>query len=207
MNLPMIEPGVWHELYHEASHADSLLRRGIFMHTFEVMSRVLELPGELAVGEDARQLLRWTWDFHDKHLASTLTWQACEEKYFGGSGECNQFCNDGETEEPTVAPIAAMGPGMWAVIHIEAACVDSALGAVLFAHHMHERALRFPCGVCKSHFDNFMAVYPPEEAGATALETLHWTHKFHNNVNERLGKAQFSWTQTRGIYGHLMPSS
>jgi len=56
-----------------------------------------------------------------------------------------------------------------------------------------------PCQqVCARHAAEYHAQHPPALQGSDAYQL--WIFNFHNDVNRRLGKPQFTWAQYRDYY-------
>jgi Erv1 / Alr family len=106
--------------------------------------------------------------------------------------------------------IKTLGPGMWHVIHVQAAaCTCSGSHAWLHLHmfetFLKDMAHNFPCGECKTHFLNYLSSHSLQVDLGTYINKdfaiLYWTFVFHNRVNQRLpNKAEISWRECLELY-------
>jgi hypothetical protein len=66
-----------------------------------------------------------------------------------------------------------------------------------------EDAIRFykaletmlPCGICRSHYTQFLQEMPVERAVGSRDDLIYWVFQLHNKVNENLGKRQISFDE------------
>jgi hypothetical protein len=94
-----------------------------------------------------------------------------------------------------------VGPGMWFTIHTLAAEAKTEKDKQDVIKHIRTLNNRFPCADCKVHFSNYLSLHPPEETIKQSPESLFaWTINFHNSVNFRLKKPQFSYEESKSIY-------
>lgn len=195
---PALAPGIWYELKTEAASATTSMRYGVFCYTVHVIYTALAMPAPPVPGyTNNEDLLRWVWS-----IKETETWAECLAKYLTGEAECNTFCGEDADDKP----IRVIGAGLWFVIHAEAGMVLTAYAFYVFSVKMEERAARFPCGVCKQHFINYMSAYPLQELeDQTAIQVFFWTFKFHNAVSERLALPTLPWAKAREIYSRVLP--
>lgn len=56
----------------------------------------------------------------------------------------------------------------------------------------------YPCGDCASHFQKLLEKYPPQVSSRRAA--AGWACFVHNQVNERLGKAEFDCNNIGDFY-------
>ena len=56
-----------------------------------------------------------------------------------------------------------------------------------------------PCKECKMHCSQYMSKHPPNLTSSCELQK--WAFNFHNNINVRLGKPQFTVAQYQRKYG------
>jgi FAD-linked sulfhydryl oxidase len=56
----------------------------------------------------------------------------------------------------------------------------------------------YPCGECAAHFQGLLAKYPPQTSSRDAAS--QWGCFLHNQVNERLGKAEFDCNSVGSVY-------
>ena len=59
----------------------------------------------------------------------------------------------------------------------------------------------YPCGECAYHFRQFVKADPPRVDSRSAF--AQWLCRLHNNVNRRLGKAEFNCTTVDAKWGGL----
>lgn len=198
----LIGPGIWHELHNEAALATSLFRYGVFVHTLETIHAAFELVAPpVPAFSDHLALLKWTWAYHNQVNGSNYPWRDCLKTYGTADQECDVFC----TEEETETPIKIVGPGMWFIIHAEGARVRNSYGHAVYTQHMLERSERFPCGACRGHFTAYMQAHPLSEVKPNGVDILHWSFKFHNAVNARLGKNCVTWGEIVQKYCCVAP--
>lgn len=85
------------------------------------------------------------------------------------------------------------GPGIWFAIHLMAYKTDKDITLKRpFLTYINALAENFPCGECRGHFKNYLSTNPPDKA----QELFKWTWEFHNAVNKRLGKKQFTYEES-----------
>ena len=188
-----LSPGVWHEIFREAAHATTVVRMAVFLYFFGKLNTLFK-TGEVIEpeGDTNVEVLHWLWDLHNEFNVEDLSWTEMEEMYLQKQ-PCNVFC----TDDGSNSVIIKYGPGIWKVIHIEAGSVGSVYETAIFVEHMYDRVKQFPCGVCKGHFEEYIAENPPEDAEQTNEGLLYWTFLFHNAVNERLGKGPGDWEEIK----------
>lgn len=85
--------------------------------------------------------------------------------------------------------IKKYGPGMWYSIHQDAKISDKDSTRNQFINNLKSKFELFPCDKCKEHITQYMKDYPLEKSE----NLFYWTWKFHNDVNKRLGKQEFSY--------------
>ncbi len=91
------------------------------------------------------------------------------------------------TPQPSSTDWSVLGPQMWGKLHTRAREYDGNAGAAAVFLILFTFAI--PCGDCKRHWLEMLKRSPPDLSSAEAY--YQWTVDRHNEVNLRLGKAQF----------------
>jgi hypothetical protein len=95
-------------------------------------------------------------------------------------------------------PMGIIGPLLWRQIH------NWTLTANLKADrdYINLNILpKIPCGDCKTHAQAWLKANPPD---FTSYATLFaWGNRFHNSVNERLGKRQWNVEEALKRWGQI----
>lgn len=87
-------------------------------------------------------------------------------------------------------PPEKFGPGTWFVMHAFAKmCDKKKKDREHFISFLNNVIRKLPCKVCRKHSNQYINDNPLNNDG----EIFLWTWKFHNNVNERLGKPLMSY--------------
>jgi hypothetical protein len=90
-------------------------------------------------------------------------------------------------------PLAAWGPLKWRWLHVWAIFYPSA-PTQRDARRASLQLARFleslPCASCMQHARAFVAASPPPLDSSASLQ--EWTRKFHNTVNARLSRPEFT---------------
>lgn len=90
----------------------------------------------------------------------------------------------------------------WDRIHRKAGRVRSSEDKKKFIKYIKKLYKVMDCEVCKSHTKKFMKTYPINEYETYIDDDgidrglLRWTWIFHNDVNIRLGKKEYRWSET-----------
>ena len=108
---------------------------------------------------------------------------------------------------------AYIGPGTWHTLQTMAFHARSKKDQLGFIKQMKLICNYFPCEKCRGHCKEYIKNHPLEEyLGATieqpnigadmALGMFIWVWKFHNSVNNRIGKNIMSWEQAFQLYAN-----
>ena len=103
---------------------------------------------------------------------------------------------------------AIWGPKVWRLLHLLAAVSDRRDVALLWHKVIRATADVLPCAVCKSHMHNYLSTHSFMRIRRFELKTgvdirnqaMSEVWLFHNNVNERLGKPQYTLEQLAEAY-------
>jgi len=94
-----------------------------------------------------------------------------------------------------------IGPGYWDRIHSTALSADEYTKQMGFVQWMKNMCEDFPCRKCSKHCKEYLHKNPPKDSvGKGAMAMFIWAWKFHNAVNQRLGKPEMSYETALGIY-------
>lgn len=52
-----------------------------------------------------------------------------------------------------------------------------------------------PCGICRSHYSEFLREMPVEHAVGSRDDLIYWVFQLHNKVNVNLGKREFTFDE------------
>jgi hypothetical protein len=52
-----------------------------------------------------------------------------------------------------------------------------------------------PCGICRSHYSQFLQEMPVEQAVGSRDDLIYWVFQLHNKVNANLGKRQITFDE------------
>jgi hypothetical protein len=52
-----------------------------------------------------------------------------------------------------------------------------------------------PCGICRSHYSEFLREIPVEQAVGSRDDLIYWVFRLHNKVNVNLGKREFTFDE------------
>ena len=104
------------------------------------------------------------------------------------------------TKSPTPFDPAIMGPGIWYRIHIDAlAAVTDELKASYIVY-INNLCDKFNCKKCQEHFREYLDDNSFESYWRMENGFFKWTWAFHNAVNKRLGKREYSYEECLGMY-------
>lgn len=87
---------------------------------------------------------------------------------------------------------ATWGPHVWKSIHAIAAHTDATNNATAFKAYMTALADALPCSACQKHMKDYIATNPLPDTNC-----FEYTVEFHNAVNKRLGKPDFTPERAR----------
>jgi hypothetical protein len=93
---------------------------------------------------------------------------------------------------------AIWGPSFWYVIHIVADSAPDILSEnqqILYREFYQKLIEVLPCPICSIHARDHIKKHPP--VVSSRIELLKWTIRFHNEVNQQLGKRIF--TEQEGL--------
>ena len=99
-----------------------------------------------------------------------------------------------------------IGPGEWCALHRLAASANTDIGKKLFVNYMNVLSKTFPCISCREHIIEYMGKNPISKYGKIRNDEgidvgyFKWTFKFHNAVNVRIHRAEFSWDEAYSLY-------
>jgi hypothetical protein len=91
------------------------------------------------------------------------------------------------------------GPSMWRVLHsLSFSISDNSRekDRKKFIEFLQSLRTLLPCEDCRLHFAEYLDEHNPQKAENLAV----WTFDFHNAVNQRLGKPQFSFEDVSKVY-------
>ncbi len=108
---------------------------------------------------------------------------------------------DGEFEEggkmKEISP-KVFGPGTWVMIHIMSMNCDNSSRDCFIA--FVDRVLsRLPCKKCRKHAIEYAEKHPLNDIEDTR-DLFRWSWRFHNEVNQRLGKKEMSYEDAYNMY-------
>jgi Erv1 / Alr family len=84
-------------------------------------------------------------------------------------------------------PPEVWGPNLWGALH------TLCLTETITPEFIQEFARVIPCPACAMHFRDLLEMFPFEQAE----DKFQWSVRIHNQVNDRLGKPQFTVSQAR----------
>lgn len=106
-----------------------------------------------------------------------------------------------------------VGPGTWHVIHALAYAAKTKNEQQQFVKTMHTICETFPCENCKEHCKEYIKNNPMNKLIDVEFDTgeklglFMWTWKFHNAVNQRIGKNTMSWSDAYSLYSGVNKKS
>ena len=101
---------------------------------------------------------------------------------------------DDSTESQPSTPKTIWGRNAWDFFHTSSFAysdnptMKEKLAAFNFFNSI---AKMLPCDICSQHCEEYVQNNPPDVTNKITLSK--WLVKFHNNVNKRLGKSEFSY--------------
>ena len=83
-----------------------------------------------------------------------------------------------------------LGPGYWAVLHIDSYNANDYDSKVDSANTIARIITKFPCEKCRRHATEYASANPLIHSvkDSDPYSVFKWVWKFHNAVNSRLGK-------------------
>jgi hypothetical protein len=111
---------------------------------------------------------------------------------------------DQNPEVPIFADIQRIGPGIWYVIHLQAARATTPELQNAFISNTIALANNFKCQKCKVHFLKYIEKFPLQQWTQPLPNTIPglfaWTVNFHNEVNRFLKKPIMAIEDAYKIY-------
>ena len=95
-----------------------------------------------------------------------------------------------------------IGPGVWFTCHTLSHYSDTERERRNVCKTIRILCTNFKCETCSRHCAFYMTEHPPENHISTRWGLFEWTVEFHNAVNSRIGKSQYSLAQAHIIYGN-----
>ena len=95
------------------------------------------------------------------------------------------------------------GPGYWAAMHIDSFKAKTYEEKITAANTIARLITTFPCSKCKKHGTEYASHHPlihPINDG-DPLSLFRWVWKFHNTVNQRIGKQVTSFDEAVKKWG------
>lgn len=99
------------------------------------------------------------------------------------------------------------GPLVWNFLQGLATVSDRGDIYHLWNNMLHVTAAILPCDQCRIHMKNYLSTHSfvpkdwmKQTGTENSMQIQKWVHKFHNAVNERLGKPQFAFSEIQYIY-------
>lgn len=105
----------------------------------------------------------------------------------------------------TAISIVKLGPGLWFSIHFQAVRAVDPEGKMQFTQFINQLLINFPCTSCVEHFRSFLSANPLINYWHVERGLFKWSVKFHNSVNEKLGKAVMSYSDALNTYHNSEP--
>lgn len=101
----------------------------------------------------------------------------------------------------------SFGPGMWATIHILSFNANTKSDQIQFIKTMKIIVNNIPCETCRGHAKEYVKTHKMEEfLNEKGYGMFMYTWKFHNTVNQRLGKPIMSYDMAFHRYNQLKNS-
>ena len=99
------------------------------------------------------------------------------------------------------------GPGLWLTLHAEALEADQTGQTSNYLQTLNNILNYLPCKECKIHANDYVNKYPPNQwisfRRGHPSQLFEWSWRFHNTVNQRLGKPLITLNQAREIFSKL----
>ena len=89
------------------------------------------------------------------------------------------------------------GPGIWFTFHTMAIFATSKESSRFLIYFMRKTIENFKCLFCREHATSYMRKYPPE---LKQHKLFYWTVEFHNDVNTRKGKENWTYVKAYDFY-------
>lgn len=110
-----------------------------------------------------------------------------------------------KTENPDTDP-KKFGPGIWFLIHHNAALAITQRKKEDFEEFMRDICANLPCLNCRSHCGDYLSshgmgpYWNKKDENGRDIGLFVWSYEFHNAVNKRLGKPLYSYDTAYGRY-------
>lgn len=101
------------------------------------------------------------------------------------------------------------GPRIWSEIHSRSLKAQTKEQKREYDFYIQDLQDKFFCLDCRNHFGKYLKRYPPWKApfksdkNGRDITYFYWSWKFHDSVNERLGKKRWSFKDSYKYYQHL----
>lgn len=98
------------------------------------------------------------------------------------------------------------GPGCWFVLHLNSFQARDIPSQTEFVRFLRNLTRHLPCEQCRSHASKYLSDNPPErfigrrDSDGEDCPLFEYTWRFHNGVNQRLGKTQLPYDQVKQSY-------
>lgn len=93
-----------------------------------------------------------------------------------------------------------IGPGIWVLMHMKAIKSIEFTDKIDFLHFIDYLCNNFPCERCRRHMIEYVDKDPPLNYFTIPDGMFYWSWKFHNDVNQRLGKPIIDYTTAKQWY-------
>lgn len=92
------------------------------------------------------------------------------------------------------------GPGSWLCLHLMALAATDDRRKQSFLDFLDLLKTSYPCHKCRQHMTAYFTAYPVQAHWNEDQGFFRWSVKFHNAVNQRLGKPLITYEQALAIY-------
>lgn len=98
------------------------------------------------------------------------------------------------------------GPGCWFVLHLNSFQARDISSQTEFVRFLRNLIQHLPCEHCRGHATRYLLDNPPErfigrqDSQGDSMPLLEYTWRFHNAVNQRLGKSQLPYAVVKQSY-------
>ena len=163
------------------------------------------LSPESTVFDSGRSVFKWTYDLHN--YATFVRSKRCGKPAILMPTSIDHVW---EQYGPARYPNNSWGAPFWFVLHYMAANLPSQLTQlqyvqwVAFVRGFNEG---LPCSVCREHMTHFLIKHQlktQSDVYRQGLNNWRFTTMFHNEVNQRLGKAQLDDTKVESLRQSLV---
>lgn len=91
---------------------------------------------------------------------------------------------------------SVFGPGTWITMHVFALMSDEEQDRKCFVKFLEKVIENLPCKKCRKHASEYYRNNPISSSSSL----FEWSWKFHNNVNQRLGKPIVVYEDAKKMY-------